>query len=92
MKVFTGTVPFSNKLTHEVAMAIVAGERPHRPIHPGLGDGLWTLAQTCWDQEPRLRPKASDVLRLLWVSGVWNRPLISLTGSSHTGTFRYGNG
>ena len=46
-KALTGVVPFSDKPPHAAALAIVDGERPPRPTHPALTDGLWALAQQC---------------------------------------------
>ena len=60
-KVFTGTIPFSDKPPRAAMLAIIDGDRPSRPIHTALTDGLWALTQWCWDQDPHLRP---PVLRI----------------------------
>jgi hypothetical protein len=57
-QVFTGDVPFHDKPPRAVVMAITGGERPPRPTHQGMTDGLWALVQLCWDQEARKRPHA----------------------------------
>lgn len=64
-QVFTGAIPFSNSLPAVAALAIMGGERPPRPTHLALTDRLWSLLQQCWDQDPRLRPNISEVLRIL---------------------------
>jgi len=46
-------------------LAVTQGGRPSRPTHPALVATLWTLIQRCWDQEPHLRPEASEVSRAL---------------------------
>ena len=63
IEAFTGAVPFSDKSHRATMLAIVGGERPSRPDHPALTDGLWTLTQRCWDQEVRRRPQVSQILR-----------------------------
>ena len=64
-KVFTGAIPFSDKPSRAAMLAIVGRRRPPRPTNLTLTDGLWVLVQRCWDQEAHLRPKASEVLRVL---------------------------
>ena len=44
---------------------IIDGERPPRPAHPAFTSELWELMQRCWDRDPELRPKASEVLEVL---------------------------
>jgi len=46
-------------------LALVAGERLPRPTHSTFTDGLWELAQRCWDQDVHIRPKAPEVLWIL---------------------------
>ena len=41
------------------------GDRPERPVHPELTDGLWDLMQRCWSQELRSRPNMPEVLDVL---------------------------
>lgn len=65
IQAFTGEVPFENISSFMVMLSVVQGERPPRPTHPIITDDLWTLIQRCWDQDPRLRPDASEVLRAL---------------------------
>ena len=42
-KAFTGAVPLSEKAPRAAILAITGGERPSRPTHPGLTDGLRAL-------------------------------------------------
>jgi len=51
-------------------LAIMGGKRPPRPTHPALTDRLWTLVQRCWDQDSRLRPEVSEVLKDLFIPSV----------------------
>ena len=39
--------------------------RPPRPTHPTFTDSLWELMRRCWDDNPQLRPEASEVLQIL---------------------------
>ena len=44
---------------------VIQGERPPRPVDPTLTDGVWSLMQKCWDQEPQSRPEVGKVLQAL---------------------------
>ena len=46
-------------------LAITQGKRPERPKHPDFTENLWTLIQRCWDEDPHLRPEASEVVHAL---------------------------
>ena len=46
------------------------GHRPPRPTHSACSDRLWALMQQCWDQEPLLRPKVSEVFQVLPCSNI----------------------
>ena len=65
LQIFTGAVPFSGRSDVQVLLAVVQGGRPPRPAHPTFTEKLWTLMQRCWDQDPHLRPDASEVVRIL---------------------------
>ena len=67
-KVVTGAVPFSDKPPRAAMLAIVGGDRPPRPTHPALTDGLWALTKRCWNKEPRLRPPVLRISCSLYVS------------------------
>ena len=62
MKIFTGAVPFGSCLLMTSVTYIIQGKRPPRPANPILTDGLWALMQSCWDQQPKSRPRMSGVL------------------------------
>ena len=78
MQVFAGVTLFDNT---QPIPAATQGERPPRPTHPGVTGGLWRLIKQCWDEDPHLRPKASEVLRILLDSSVshssWYYPSVS---------------
>ena len=46
-------------------VSIIHGDRPPRPTHPSLIDGLWELVQRCWDRDLRKRPQILEVLQAL---------------------------
>ena len=64
-KAFTGTVPFHLHSSVTAMAGIIDGERPPRPAHPTFTSQLWELMQRCWDQDPHMRPKVSEVLEAL---------------------------
>ena len=74
-QVFTGAIPFSGYTDAWAISAITQGRRPPRPTHPTFTEGLWTLMQRCWDQDPHLRPEISEALQVF---------LTALASRSHT--------
>jgi len=62
---FTGVVPFSDRKIAATMFEIMSGTRPPRPTHPTFTAELWTLMQSCWNQDPHLRPAISEVLSVL---------------------------
>lgn len=56
------------------------GERPERPTDMGLADSVWALIEQCWDENPRNRPKMSDVSRTL---RDWSAFLLSMWTGAH---------
>ena len=64
-QVFTGAIPFDDSSTEVASLAIMSGKRPCRPSHSSFTDGLWIFTQRGWDQDPRLRPKVSEVFDIL---------------------------
>lgn len=71
-QVFTGAVPFSNIPAVTAILAVTHGERPPRPTHPIFTANLWTLIQRCWDNDPQLRPEASEVSQILLTLSVFH--------------------
>jgi len=57
--------PFSQQTTLAAMVTIIQGERPPRPTHPTLTDGLWQLMQRCWDQDRYNRPPILEVSKAL---------------------------
>ena len=64
-QIFTGAVPFCDSFSVVAIMAMAKGRRPPRPTHPLFTEDLWTLMRRCWDDDPELRPKASEILQTL---------------------------
>ena len=46
-------------------VSIIHGDRPPRPTHPSLTDGLWELMQRCWDRDICKRPQILEALQAL---------------------------
>jgi len=59
---FTGKVPFHNRIAATVVVDVLSGVRPGRPTDPRLTDDLWDLTRCCWNNDPRRRPEISGVV------------------------------
>ena len=56
---------------------VLSGERPERPKHSILTDGLWNLTQRCLDQNPQRRPEITEVAcGLQGIPVVWRDGMI----------------
>lgn len=65
MELYAGHAPFPEKDLVEVVCAYAANERPDRPDHPQLADGVWELMRRCWRAAPYRRPAMKTVFRRL---------------------------
>ncbi|CEL53585.1 hypothetical protein RSOLAG1IB_06440 [Rhizoctonia solani AG-1 IB] len=71
LEALTGTVPHKDKADLAVIHTVVfRREHPPRPIeHIAIrstkGDGLWNLLERCWNYDPQLRPKVTEVRNFL---------------------------
>jgi len=65
-------VPFRGLSQIAAGVAITKGRRPPRPTHLTFTEGLWTLVQRCWDEDPRRRPEAEEVLKALLTPSVFH--------------------
>ena len=68
VEVFTGQVPFHDRMQGEAAALISQGIRPSKPSNAreiGLTDPIWRLTCKCWNQDPSKRPNVEKVVRKL---------------------------
>ncbi|KAG9077219.1 hypothetical protein FS749_010919, partial [Ceratobasidium sp. UAMH 11750] len=71
LETFTGQVPYSDKSDLRVITTVMVLKEPptrpeaHIPSDSRNGDALWSLLKRCWANEPRERPKASDVAKIV---------------------------
>ena len=81
---YTGVAPFLPQLKNDgqVALAVVGGKRPARPM--AMEDQVWTFTQSCWDGVAVRRPSMEDVVAKvkLWFTFVIH--LISLPFKSQS--------
>ncbi|KAK7037699.1 hypothetical protein VNI00_010925 [Paramarasmius palmivorus] len=69
-QVITGRPPFFHlKRDPAIAVAVLRGDRPSKPLDFDVQGELWSLMEQCWQAEPALRPTAEDVLRHLLTFG-----------------------
>ena len=64
-KAFTGTPPFSDRISQAAMVAIMSGNRPPRPTHSTFTGNLWELMNRCWDHDRHGRPRMLEVLLTL---------------------------
>ncbi|KAG9227793.1 hypothetical protein CCMSSC00406_0000561 [Pleurotus cornucopiae] len=65
-ELYSGNIPFHDlKRDGQVIVLVSQGHRPTRPGH--ISDGVWSLVQECWEQEPSARPTSREIMdRLLY--------------------------
>ncbi|KAG6917754.1 hypothetical protein DXG01_001292 [Tephrocybe rancida] len=69
-EIFTGNLPFFEQGRDTATMVKVqSGEHPSRPdpsslawSHWGLTEAIWSLMQSCWNQDPSRRPTIHEVI------------------------------
>ncbi|KAJ8079781.1 hypothetical protein PM082_016603 [Marasmius tenuissimus] len=66
LELITLQPPFTIQMTDPgVILAVISGCRPPRPEGSQCSDELWDLVQQCWAHDPRMRPSAGKILRML---------------------------
>jgi len=75
VETFTGRVPFYERTPTAVAVDVLSGNRPERPIDPNLTDDLWNMTEKCWNRDPLWRPGISEVILRLRVATENGEPL-----------------
>ena len=71
-QVLSGTTPFPNESDEEIVDKITRGLRPEwSSANPSqkLANALWEHIEACWNQEPKERPTAFEVLQTLLALG-----------------------
>lgn len=64
----SGNIPFHDlKREGQVIILVSQGHRPTR--HSYISDGVWTLIQECWKQDPSARPTSREILDRLLCQG-----------------------
>ena len=87
----TGRIPFYQTKNHfTIPSLIFSGQRPRKPdpTDPayqeyGLTEPIWLFIETCWNQDPALRPTAEELQKSdLFASLVDDRPAQEWGGAS----------
>ena len=68
----TGATPFPDESDEEIVGSVMRGQRPEWPSNnppQGLAEALWGQIKSCWKQEPKERPTASNLLESLLALG-----------------------
>jgi serine/threonine protein kinase len=77
-QIFSGQMPFHDiKKDYKVISAVMDGKRPRRPMHDighirGLDDDIWSIIESCWNQEWAHRPIAHQIVLQLRSSPSWS--------------------
>ncbi|KAJ7456037.1 kinase-like domain-containing protein [Mycena galericulata] len=90
-ELYTGEIPMSTiPYSDFIELIFKFGVRPQRPEEdefPRLSDGIWDLAERCWDKDPKARPSATqihDTLQLLMTDLPKTIPVNSLLPSTNS--------
>ena len=65
LQVLTGESPFRGATQPALALFVLRGRRPAKPVNGsaiGFSDSLWDFTQSCWDGEMELRPTVEEVV------------------------------
>ena len=68
IEVFTGKIPFEEQKNEAIVLHILKGARPAMPENAhevGLTVDMWELLESCWQQNPKNRPTAGEVVKRL---------------------------
>jgi len=74
VEVFTDKIPFGEQKNEAAALRISLGDRPEMPENAqavGLTSEIWTLLESCWQQNPKRRPTMEEVV-MRWEKFVEN--------------------
>ena len=66
VEVFAGRIPFEEQKNEAVVLRISQGGRPEMPENAqavGLTDEMWKVFESCWQQNPKIRPTIEEVVR-----------------------------
>jgi serine/threonine protein kinase len=66
VEVFTGKIPFEEQKNETVVLRISQGGRPTMPEDAqavGLTTEIWSVLESCWNQNPKKRPTMQEVVR-----------------------------
>ncbi|KZO99071.1 kinase-like protein [Calocera viscosa TUFC12733] len=70
-EIFTGQMPFCETRNHfNILGKVLAGDRPLHPgswtaTNRGLSDTMWGIAEDCWKENWKERPRAEELVRRL---------------------------
>ncbi|KAF8690274.1 hypothetical protein AX14_003036 [Amanita brunnescens Koide BX004] len=59
--IFFNTVPFQGKYEYQIMRLVTSGGRPRRLESPRMDNSTWTIIQSCWRNNPVLRPAIEDI-------------------------------
>ena len=92
----TGKVPFfQTKNNYSIPMLVLAGNRPRKPdpIDPayqayGLTEPIWSLIETCWNEDATLRPTALELQRANLFTSLVDPQPVQQWGNASAAEFR----
>lgn len=64
-QLYSGMIPFPDRLDPVVILMVSSGERPSKPASAevlGLTEEVWELTRKCWRGRASKRPNASEIL------------------------------
>lgn len=78
-ELYAGHPPFAERRLIEAYEAYAADERPARPDHAQLSDGVWALIGKCWRTWPYRRPSMKTVFHRLQELPQYSKAVIPLS-------------
>lgn len=61
LQIWFDAVPFQGKYEYQIMRLVTSGGRPDRLETPRMNSATWKVIQSCWKDDPLLRPTSEDI-------------------------------
>jgi hypothetical protein len=75
-EVMTLAHPFPDMTSLEIVKYVMAGGRLEGPFAVDCGDQVWKIVQSCWNEDPAMRPTFEQLIGLMQ-NAPWPTPIVA---------------